>query len=147
MLYPSADSLNWSYPDIREDLARTLIETQISLMGIAICQIEESGVKGLLLQAFDLDENLSQIKVTLLPEVGKSKFKRTWFGENPLDFYSCIYIEELPKLSDSTTESKLDELFFTVFNIHEKGSEEILALVISKLQSDFGLTVSFSPVN
>lgn len=148
MTNPIADFLNRDYPDTREDLARTYIETQISLLGVAICPVEEDGIQGLTLQAFDVNRNLSALKVSLFPLTATSRTQRSWFGAIPWDFYARMYIEEIPELDKYSSDTQMDELFFTTLSTHEKGGVELLEFIATTLKSEFGLQINFySPPN
>jgi len=140
---PIADSLNREYPEIREALASAFIESQISMLGVAICPVEEDGIQGLILQAFDVNQNLSPLKVSLFPLTVKSRTQRSWFGAIPWDFYVRFYVEEIPELDEFTSDAQLDELFFTTLSTHEKGGVELLEYLATTLKSEFGLQVNF----
>ena len=138
MTDPIADSLNRDFPEVREELARAFIETQISLLGAAVLQCEEEGLQGLMLQAFDVNENISPLKVTLFPLTARSKSSRSWFGAIPWDFYVRIYVEEIPELEEYTTDEVLDELFFTTLSTHQKCGADLIAFVLNSLRDEFG---------
>ena len=141
MTDPIAESLNRDYPEVRESLALVLIETQIELLGAAVCRYEEDGLQGLALQAFDVNENLSPLKITFFPLTAKSKTTRSWFGAIPWDFYVRMYVEEMPELDEYTTDEKLDELFFAVFSTHQKHGADLIAFLFNSLRKEYGLQV------
>lgn len=143
MTNPIADSLNREYPEIIEALASAFIESQISMLGVAICPVEEDGIQGFMLQAFDVNQNLSPLKVSLFPLTVKSRTQRSWFGAIPWDFYVRFYVEEIPELDEFTSDAQLDELFFTTLSTHEKGGVELLEYLATTLKSEFGLQVNF----
>lgn len=118
------------------------------MLGVAICPVEEDGIQGLILQAFDVNQNLSPLKVSLFPLTVKSRTQRSWFGAIPWDFYVRFYVEEIPELDEFTSDAQLDELFFTTLSTHEKGGVELLEYLATTLKSEFGLQVNFySPPN
>jgi len=139
MTNPIADSLNRDFPDVREELARAFLETQINLLGAAVLPCEEEGLQGLMLQAFDVNENISPLKVTLFPLTARSK---SWFGAIPWDFYVRIYVEEIPELEEYTTDESLDELFFTTLSTHQKCGADLIAFVLNSLRDEFGLQLT-----
>ena len=139
---PISDSLNHEYPEIREELALTQIEVQLQLLGAAVCRIEEEGVTGLALQAFDVNENLSPLKISLFPLTAKSKNSRSWFGAIPWDFYVRIYVEEIPELNEYTCDEKMDELFFAVLSTHQKGGADLVAFLLNSLREEYGLQLT-----
>lgn len=141
MTDPIAESLNRDYPEVRESLALVLIETQIELLGAAVCRYEEDGLQGLALQAFDVNENLSPLKITFFPLTAKSKTTRSWFGAIPWDFYVRMYVEEMPELDEYATDEKLDELFFAVFSTHQKHGADLIAFLFNSLRREYGLQV------
>ena len=142
MTDPIADSLNRDFPEVREELARAFIETQVSLLGAAVLPCEEEGLQGLMLQAFDVNENIGPLKVTLFPLTARSKSSRSWFGAIPWDFYVRIYVEEIPELEEYTTDESLDELFFTTLSTHQKGGADLIAFVLNSLRDEFGLQLT-----
>lgn len=136
---PISDSLNREYPEIREELALTQIEVQLQLLGAAVCRIEEEGLIGLALQAFDVNENLSPLKISLFPLTAKSKNSRSWFGAIPWDFYVRFYVEEIPELDEYTRDEKMDELFFAAFSTHQKHGADLIAFLFKSLRKEYGL--------
>ena len=142
MTNPIADSLNRDFPDVREELARAFLETQINLLGAAVLPCEEEGLQGLMLQAFDVNENISPLKVTLFPLTARSKSSRSWFGAIPWDFYVRIYVEEIPELEEYTTDESLDELFFTTLSTHQNSGADLIAFVLNSLRDEFGLQLT-----
>lgn len=142
MTNPIADSLNRDFPDVREELARAFLETQINLLGAAVLPCEEEGLQGLMLQAFDVNENISPLKVTLFPLTARSKSSRSWFGAIPWDFYVRIYVEEIPELDEYTTGESLDELFFTTLSTHQNSGANLIAFVLDSLRDEFGLQLT-----
>lgn len=143
MTNPSAESLNQEYPEVREQLGRASIETQISLLGAAVIPCEEQGLQGLMLQATDLNEHLGPIKVTLLPSTPGLKSSRSWFGAIPQDFYVRFYIEEIPELKEYTSDESLDELFFTTLCTNQKSAADLISFVLNSLRDEFGLELTF----
>ena len=139
---PISDSLNREYPEIREELALTQIEVQLQLLGVAVCRVEEEGLTGLALQAFDVNENLSPLKISLFPLTAKSKTSRSWFGAIPWDFYVRLYVEEIPELDEYTCDEKIDELFFAVFGTHQKGGADLVAFLMNSLRKEYGLQLT-----
>lgn len=139
---PISDSLNHEYPEIREELALTQIEVQLQLLGAAVCRIEEEGVTGLALQAFDVNENLSPLKISIFPLTAKSKISRSWFGAIPWDFYVRLYVEEIPELDEYTLDEKMDELFFAVLSTHQKDGADIAAFLLNSLREEYGLQLN-----
>jgi hypothetical protein len=139
---PLAETLNRDYPEVREHLALTFIEGQISLLGAAVCRITEDGLDGLLLQGFDVNENLSPLKIALFPLTAKSKTSRSWFGAIPWDFYVRIYVEEMPELDECTSDEKLDELFFAVVSTHQSNGADLIAYLMNSLREDYGLQLT-----
>jgi len=141
---PIAETLNRDYPEIREQLALTLIEEQIKLLGAAVCRVTEDGLDGLLLQGFDVNENLSPLKIVFFPLTARSKTSRSWFGAIPWDFYVRIYVEEMPELDESSADEKLDELFFAVFSTHQSNGADLIAYLMNSLRKEYGLQVTLS---
>lgn len=139
---PLSDSLNRDYPEVREALAVVQIETQLELLGAAVCRYEDNGLNGLGFKAFDVNENLSPLKITLFPLTATSRKAKSWFGAIPWDFYVRIYVEEMPELDEYTTEEKLDELFFAVFNTHQKHAADLIAFLFNRLRDDYGLQLT-----
>ena len=142
MTDPISHSLNRDFPEMREALARTYIETQLELLGVAVVPCEEEGIEGLMLQAFDVNENLSPLKVTLFPLTTVSKSIRSWFGAMPWDFYVRVYVEEIPELDKYTCSEKMDELFFAVLSTHQKCGADIMAFVLKSLREEYGLQLT-----
>ena len=145
MTDPIADSLNRDFPEVREELARAYIETQISFLGAAVLPCEEEGLQGLMLQAFDVDENIGPLRITLFPLTAISKSSRSWFGAIPGDFYVRFYFEELPELGEDTTDEYLDELFFTVLSTHQKSGADLIGFALKSLLKEFGLQLTLCP--
>lgn len=139
---PLSESLNRDFPEIREELALTQIEVQLQLLGAAVCRIEEEGLIGLALQAFDVNDNLSPLKISLFPLTAKSKNSRSWFGAIPWDFYVRMYVEEIPELDEYTSNEKMDELFYAVFSTHEKCGADLVAFLMSSLRREYGLQLT-----
>ena len=139
---PISDSLNYEYPEICEELALTQIEVQFQLLGAAVCRIEEEGLTGLALQAFDVNENLSPLKISIFPLTAKSKISRSWFGAIPWDFYVRLYVEEIPELDEYTLDEKMDELFFAVLSTHQKDGADIAAFLLNSLREEYGLQLN-----
>jgi len=139
---PLSESLNRDFPEIRELLALVQIETQLELLGAAVCRYEEDGPTGLALQAFDVNENLSPLKITFFPLTTKSKSARSWFGAIPWDFYVRMYVEEMPELDEYTSNEKLDELFFAVFSTHQKHGSDLIAFLFNSLRKEYGLQLT-----
>ena len=139
---PLAETLNQDYSEVREHLALTFIEGQISLLGAAVCRIAEDGLDGLLLQGFDVNENLSPLKITLFPLTTKSKTSRSWFGAIPWDFYVRIYVEEIPELDENISDEKLDELFFAVLSTHQSNGTDLIAYLMNSLRKEYGLQLT-----
>lgn len=137
-----SNSLNREYPEICEELALTQIEVQLQLLGAAVCRIEEEGLIGLALQAFDVNENLSPLKISLFPLTAKSKNSRSWFGAIPWDFYARLYVEEIPELDEYTSDEKMDELFYAVFSTHQKGGADLVTFLLNSLRKDYGLQLT-----
>jgi hypothetical protein len=146
-LNPLAESLNRDYPEVREALALIQIETQLELLGAAVCRCEEDGLEGLVLQAFDVNENLSPLKITFFPLTAKSKTARSWFGAIPWDFYVRMFVEEMPELDEYTTDEKLDELFFAVFSTHQKHGADMIAFLLNSLREEYGLQLTLCARN
>lgn len=144
MIDPIADSLNRDFPDVREMLAITCIETQLHLLGAQVLQCEEEGQKGLMLKAYDVNDNLSPLKVSLFPLTAKSKTQRSWFGAIPWDFYVRFYVEEIPELDDYSDDTVLDECFFTTLSTHQKGGADLIAFLFNSLRDDFGLQLTLA---
>lgn len=142
MIDPIAESLNRDYAEVRETLALVQIETQLEILGAAVCRYEEDSLLGLALQAFDVNENLSPLKITLFPLTTKSKSERSWFGAIPWDFYVRMYVEEMPELDEYTTDEKLDELFFAVFSTHQKHGAGLIAFLLNSLRDEYGLQLT-----
>lgn len=136
---PLSESLNHDFPEIREELALTQIEVQLQLLGVAVCRIEEEGLIGLALQAFDVNENLSPLKISLFPLTAKSKNSRSWFGAIPWDFYVRMYVEEIPELNEYTSDEKVDVLFYAVFSTHKKCGADLVAFLMNSLRKEYGL--------
>lgn len=137
-----SDSLNREYPEIREELALTQIEVQLQLLGTAVCRIDEEGSTGLALQGFDVNGNLSPLKISLFPLTTKAKNLRSWFGAIPWDFYARLYVEELPELDEYTSNEEMDELFFAVFSTHQKSGAELVAFLLNALLQEYGLQLT-----
>lgn len=144
MIDPIADSLNHDFPDIREALARTYIETQICLLGATVLPFDEDGQSGLMLKAYDVNDNLSPLKVSLFPLTAKSKTQRSWFGAIPWDFYVRFYVEEIPELDEYSDDAVLDECFFTTLSTHQKGGADLIAFLLNSLRDDFGLQLNLA---
>lgn len=142
MTNPIADSLNRDFPEIREALARTYIETQLGLLGVAVIPCEEEGLEGLMMQAFDVNENLSPLKITIFPFTAISKSMRSWFGAIPGHFYVRFYVEEIPELDDFSDDSDLDELFFAILSGHMKSGVDLITFILSSLKQEFGLQLT-----
>lgn len=139
---PISDSLNRDYPEVREGLALIQIETQLELLGAEVCRYEEDGLEGLALQAFDVNENLSPLKITFLPLTSKSRKAKSWFGAIPWDFYVRIYVEEMPELDENTSDENLDALFFAVFSTHQKHGADLIAFLLNSLREEYGLQLT-----
>lgn len=139
---PLAESLNRDYPEICEELALTQIEVQLQILGAAVCRVEEEGLTGLALQGFDVNGNLSPLKISLFPLTAKSKNSRSWFGAIPWDFYARLYVEELPELGEYTSDEKMDELFFAVFSTHKKSGADLVAFLLNTLRQEYGLELT-----
>ena len=147
MTDPITESLNRDFPEVRESLALVQIETQLEVLGAAVCRYEEDGLTGLALQAFDVNENLSPLKITFFPLTAKSKTARSWFGAIPWDFYVRMYVEEMPELDEYTTDEKLDELFFAVFSTHQKHGADLIAFLLNSLRKEYGLQLTLCARN
>lgn len=137
-----AESLNRDFPEVRECLALVQIETQIEMLGAAVCRYEEEGLQGIALQAFDVNENLSPLKITFFPLTAKSKTSRSWFGAIPWNFYVRMYVEEMPELDEYTSNEEMDELFFAVFSTHQKSGAELVAFLLNALRQEYGLQLT-----
>ena len=146
MTDPISHSLNRDFPDLREALARTYIETQLGLLGVAVTPCEEEGIEGLMLQAFDVNENLSPVKITLFPLTSISKSRRSWFGAIPWDFYVRFYVEEIPELDDYSDDSVMDELFFATISGHKNCAADLIAFLLNSLIQDYGLQLTLYAV-
>ena len=144
MLDPIAESLNKDFPEVREALARTFIETQLGILGAEVLPCEEDGQEGLMLKAFDVNDNLSPLKITLFPLTAKSKSQRSWFGAIPWDFYVRFYVEEIPELEEYSDEAALDECFFTTLSTHQGGGADLIAFLLNSLRDEFGLQLSLA---
>lgn len=144
MIDPISESLNRDFPDVREALARTCIETQLQILGAEVLPCEEEGQEGLMLKAYDVNDNLSPLKVSLFPLTAKSKNKRSWFGAIPWDFYVRIYVEEIPELDEYSKDDMLDECFFTTLSTHQKGGADLIAFILNSLKDDFGLQLTLA---
>lgn len=144
MIDPIADSLNRDFPEVREMLAMTCIETQLSLLGAEVLLCEEEGQVGLMLKAFDVNDNLSPLKVSLFPLTAKSKTQRSWFGAVPWDFYVRFYVEEIPELDEYSDDSVLDDCFFTTLSTHKKGGADLIAFLLNSLKDEFGLQLTLA---
>lgn len=144
MIDPIADSLNRDFPDIREALARTYIETQICLLGATVLPIEEDGQSGLMLKAYDVNDNLSPLKISLVPLTAKSKTQRSWFGAIPWDFYVKIYVEEILELDEYIEDAELDECFFTTLSTHQKCGADLIAYLFNSLRDEYGLQITLA---
>jgi len=141
---PISESLNRDFPDVREALARTCIETQLHLLGAEVLPCEEEGQEGLMLKAYDVNDNLSPLKVSLFPLTAKSKTQRSWFGAIPWDFYVRFYVEEIPELDEYSDDAALDECFFTTLSTHQKGGADLIAFLLNSLRDDFGLQLTLA---
>jgi hypothetical protein len=144
MTDPISESLNRDFPDVREALARTCIETQLHLLGAEVLPCEEEGQEGLMLKAYDVNDNLSPLKVSLFPLTAKSKTQRSWFGAFPWDFYVRFYVEEIPELDEYSDDAALDECFFTTLSTHQKGGADLIAFLLNSLRDDFGLQLTLA---
>lgn len=144
MIDPISESLNRDFPDVREALARTCIETQLQILGAEVLPCEEEGQEGLMLKAYDVNDNLSPLKVSLFPLTAMSKTKRSWFGAIPWDFYVRIYVEEIPELDEYSKDDMLDECFFTTLSTHQKGGADLIAFILNSLKDDFGLQLTLA---
>lgn len=139
---PIAESLNRDFPEVREQLALAHIEVQLELLGAAVCRYEEDGIQGLALQAFDLNENLSPLKISLFPLTATSKTSRSWFGAIPWDFYVRLYVEEMPELDEYTSDQDMDELFFAVLSTHEQSGSDLVGFLFNSLRKEYGLQLN-----
>jgi len=144
LIDPIADSLNRDFPEVREMLAMTCIETQLSFLGAEVLLCEEEGQVGLMLKAFDVNDNLSPLKISLFPLTAKSKTQRSWFGAVPWDFYVRFYVEEIPELDEYSDDAVLDECFFTTLSTHQKGGADLIAFLLNSLRDDFGLQLTLA---
>ena len=144
MIDPIADSLNRDFPEVREMLAMTCIETQLSFLGAEVLLCEEEGQVGLMLKAFDVNDNLSPLKISLFPLTAKSKTQRSWFGAVPWDFYVRFYVEEIPELDEYSDDAVLDECFFTTLSTHKNGGADLIAFLLNSLKDEFGLQLTLA---